>query len=103
MSFAVLTTGRLALCAVLAFAIPVLGAAPDPTVTGPVAAPGIPGNPKHDYPFFATNHELAASGYVEEEFFIQGMANRYNTPPQATGSIIDSDHPYKTRVVVRRP
>ncbi|HLQ77171.1 MAG TPA: alpha/beta hydrolase domain-containing protein, partial [Terriglobia bacterium] len=39
----------------------------------------------------------------EEEFFIQGTANRYNTPAQATGSVIDGDHPYKTRVVVRRP
>jgi hypothetical protein len=76
---------------------------PNPTVTGPVAARGIPGNSAHDYIFFASNHDLALHGYVEEEFFIQGTANRYNTPAQATGSVIDGDHPYKTRVVVRRP
>jgi hypothetical protein len=91
-------------CAAVAFAMPAaLGAASDPTVTGPVAAEGIPGNPAHNYPFFATNHELATRGYVEEEFFIQGTANRYNTPAQATGAIIDGDHAYKTRIMVRRP
>jgi hypothetical protein len=74
-----------------------------PKVTGPVAAAGIPGNPMHNYPFFATNRNLAASGYVEEEFFIEGAASRYNTPPQATGTVIDGGHPYRTRIVVRRP
>jgi hypothetical protein len=78
-------------------------AVPNPAVTGPVASNGIPGNTAHDYTFFATNHQLAANGYIEEEFFIQGSANRYNTPPQTTGTIIDGDHPYKTRVVLRRP
>ena len=42
-------------------------------------------------------------GYVEEEFFIEGTANRYNMPAEATGSVIDIGHPYKTRIVVRRP
>src|ERR1051326_3592741 len=78
-------------------------AVPNPSVTGPVASVGIPGNTAHDYLFFATNHDLATHGYIEEEFFIQGTANRYNTPAQTTGTIIDGDHPYKTRVVVRRP
>jgi hypothetical protein len=76
---------------------------PNPMVTGPVASPGIPGNSAHDYIFFATNHDLAVHGYVEEEFFIQGTASRYKTPLQMTGTVIDSDHPYKTRIVVRRP
>src|SRR6185503_19511502 len=80
-----------------------LTAVPNPTVNGPVASTGIPGSQAHDYTFFASNHELASYGYVEEEFFIQGTANRYNTPAQTTGTIVDSDHPYKTRVVVRRP
>jgi hypothetical protein len=78
-------------------------AVPNPAVTGPVVVSGIPGNTAHDYPFFATNHDLATHGYIEEEFFIQGTASRYNTPAQATGTVIDGDHPYKTRVVVRRP
>jgi hypothetical protein len=76
---------------------------PNPIVAGPAASTGIPGNTAHDYTFFATNHDLAVHGYVEEEFFVQGTANRYNTPPQVTGTVIDGDHPYKTRVVVRRP
>ena len=99
------TNNAIALCALAVLAITTAAGAavPNPAVTGPVAAAGIPGNTAHDYPFFATNHDLATHGYIEEEFFIQGTANRYNTPAQATGSIIDGDHPYKTRVVVRRP
>src|SRR5215831_1524314 len=80
-----------------------MGEVPNPTVTGPVPSTGVPGNTAHDYIFFSSNHNLELQGYVEEEFFIQGSANRYNTAPQQTGTIADSDHPYKTRVVVRRP
>jgi hypothetical protein len=76
---------------------------PVPVVTGPVPATVLPGTPSHDYPFFSTNHDIAAQGYVEQEFFVQGTASRYNTPALATGSVIDAGHPYKTRVVVRRP
>jgi hypothetical protein len=98
-------TGSLILGAlvVLALAAAAAAAVPNPMVTGPIAATVIPGSPSHDYPFFATNHDLATHGYVEEEFFFQGTANRYNTPSLATGSIIDGGHPYMTRMVVRRP
>src|SRR5690349_11122737 len=78
-------------------------AVPNPKVSGPVASPGAQGVAAHNYTFFATNHDLAVRGYLEQEFFIQGTASRYNTPAQMTGSVIDSDHPYNTRVVVRRP
>src|SRR5579871_734675 len=78
-------------------------AVPNPVVSGPVAAPDVPGAPTRNYPFFASNHELADHGYVEEEFFIQGTANRYTTPALATGAVIDGNHPYVTRIVVRRP
>ena len=79
------------------------GGCPNPTVIGPI--PATPGDPSHNYPFFSTTVDLAAYGYVEEEFFLEGTANRYSTPtmPPATGSIIDSGHPYRTRIVVRRP
>jgi hypothetical protein len=80
-----------------------MGEVPNPTVTGPVPSTGVPGNTAHDYIFFSSNHNLELQGYVEEEFFIQGSATRYTTAPQQTGTIADSDHPYKTRVVVRRP
>ena len=80
-----------------------LAAVPNPTVTGPIPANAAPGDPSHDYPFFCTTTDLARYGYVEQEFFVDGTANRYRTPSLATGSIIDSGHPYRTRIVVRRP
>lgn len=75
---------------------------PAPTVTGPISAKAV-GDPGRDYPFYAAAVDLQARGYVEEEFFIEGTANRYTTPAQETGSVVDSGHPYKTRIVVRRP
>ena len=76
---------------------------PNPKVMGPIPATVPPGDPSHNYPFFATNVDLAAYGYIEEEFFFEGFASRYNTPDQATGNVIDTGHPYRTRLVVRRP
>jgi len=76
---------------------------PVPQVRGPIASPDIPGAPSHNYTFFASNHDLASHGYLEEEFFIQGTARTYNTPPGETGSVKDSGLPYLTRIVVRRP
>jgi hypothetical protein len=81
----------------------VAGTAPNPAVTGPVASADVPGTPTHNYTFFATNHDLSSHGYIEQEFFVAGTANRYTTPAQATGTIVDGNHPYKTRIVVRRP
>jgi hypothetical protein len=78
-------------------------AVPNPTVTGPIPATVPPGDPSHDYPFFSTYLDLAVEGYVEEEFFMEGTANRYLTPLGQTGSIILSGYPYKTRMIVRRP
>ncbi len=76
---------------------------PVPQVSGPIASPDIPGAPSHNYTFFASNHNLASHGYLEEEFFIKGRARTYNTPPGATGTVKDSGLPYLTRIVVRRP
>ncbi|WIX92383.1 alpha/beta hydrolase domain-containing protein [Amycolatopsis sp. DG1A-15b] len=78
-------------------------AAPSPLVTGPIPATAPPGDPSHGYPFFATDQNLRARGYVEEEYFVEGTANRYTTPDGATGSVIDGGHEYRTRIVVRRP
>lgn len=74
-----------------------------PTVTGPVKAPAPIGDPSHEYPYSSSVDDLAKYSYVEQEFFVEGTANRYTTPAMATGSIVDSGHPYKTRVMVRRP
>jgi hypothetical protein len=76
---------------------------PSPTVTGPIPATARPGDPSRDYPFFATDQDLRAYGYVEEEYFIDGTANRYTTPDGGTGTVIDGGHHYQTRIVVRRP
>jgi hypothetical protein len=92
---------------------PALAAAvPTPDVIGP-----LPSDPtrsaSHDYTFFATDLDLAGRGYVEEEFFFSGTANVYDAPnpggigagpvPATTANIVSSGHPYKTRLLVRRP
>jgi len=95
---------RLLCCAAatLAFCIgTALAQVPNPVVT-PVPSTVPAGDPSRDYIFFASNH-LADAGYVEEEFFIEGTANRYLTPALTTGTVISSGHPYKSRIVVRRP
>ena len=75
-------------------------AVPNPIVTGPIPVLVAPGDPSHAYPFFSTTVDLARFGYVEEEFFFEGTANRYN---MITGGILDSGHHYLTRMIVRRP
>ena len=84
-------------------AMPALADVPVPQVSGPVAAPDVPGTPSHNYIFFASNHDLAAHGYVEEEYFIRGSATTYNIDGLATATVKDTGQPYYTRVVVRRP
>ncbi|MDO9711912.1 alpha/beta hydrolase domain-containing protein [Paracraurococcus lichenis] len=106
------TRGGLVLGLTMLASLP-LGAepVPVPSVTGPVPTSAPPGDASHDYPFFATNLDLSKYGYVEEEFFIEGTATRYDlgAPDFAgktalpTASVLDGGHPYKTRMVVRRP
>ena len=99
--------------ALVFFAAVARAVVPIPTVTGPI--PGdTPGSPGHNYPFFSTDIVLSDYGYVEEEFFFQGGANVYNAPAPSggignnaasapTASIVTSGHPYRTRMLVRRP
>ncbi len=75
----------------------------NPVVTGPIAAKTVPGDAAHDYPFFSALEDLRARGYVEQEYFYSGTANRYETPEGATGKVLDGGHKYKTRLLVRRP
>ena len=81
---------------------------PTPQVTGPIPYVAL-GTADHNYPFLATDMNLASRGYVEEEFFYSGTANRYNaqspnaTGPAPTADIVSSGNPYKTRMMVRRP
>jgi hypothetical protein len=76
---------------------------PSIKVTGPVALTTPLRDPAHGYPYNSTPLDLAKHAYVEEEFFIEGQANSYNTPAGLTGSVKDGNHPFKTRIVVRRP
>jgi hypothetical protein len=75
----------------------------NPEVSGPIPARAPLGDPSHDYPWNATFHNLKAVGYVEEEYFFEGTASRFDTPAGQTGAVRDSGHRYVTRMVVRRP
>jgi len=96
------------LCAVVAldtFAVT------DPTVTGPIPATALLGDPSRNYPFLATVLFPPGSGYVEEEFFFSGTANVYDTTCagiscpslQPLATIVGAPHLYKARMIVRRP
>ena len=89
--------------AILCLPLAAQAAVPNPTITGPIPATVTPGDPSRDYPFFATDVDLAQYGYVEQEYFMQGTANQYTTPAGATGAVISTGNPYKTRLLVRRP
>jgi hypothetical protein len=76
---------------------------PAPAVSGPIARTSPVGDPAHGYPFLATDVDLAAAGYVEQEFQIAGTATRYTNVGTTTGTALATGHPYRTRIVVRRP
>ncbi len=78
---------------------------PNPKVSGPVPARVAPGDKTHDYPWMATIHPIAQAGYVEEEFFYEGTARSFNTAGDNAmkGVAASSGHPYRTRMIVRRP
>jgi hypothetical protein len=88
---------------IFGFAIPAAADVPNPTVSGPIPVNVPLGDPSHDYPQLATQLDLASYGYVEEEFFFEGTATRYATPNLADGTVTSTGHPYKTRMIVRRP
>jgi hypothetical protein len=55
-------------------------------------------------PMNSDAHQLAAQHYIEEEFYVEGKANRYRIGDSAANAtLIDGDHPYLTRALVRRP
>ncbi|HEY8525687.1 MAG TPA: alpha/beta hydrolase domain-containing protein [Acidimicrobiales bacterium] len=72
-------------------------------VEGPLpgSPPGDPDSPdiEDTYPWLATHVDLAAAGYVEEEFIVEGEADAYSL----TGERLATDVPYRTRILVRRP
>jgi hypothetical protein len=79
------------------------GGVANPTAVSLVPSPDTPGAPTHNYPWMTTQHVLKDVGYVEEEYFYEGKASRFNTTGTGNGTLVDSGHPYKTRMLVRRP
>ena len=47
--------------------------------------------------------DLAAFGYVEEEFIVSGQANVYRYGPAGAVEVETAEVPYATRILVRRP
>ena len=86
---------------------------PTPTVIGPI--PGdAPGSADHNYTFWATDIVLQKYGYVEQEFFFDGTANRYDAAAPGGGvgnvarcspiaNIVTPNVPYRSRMRVIRP
>ena len=77
-------------------------AAPQIDIVGPIAADFL-GTGGNDAIYSASAIELIDNGYIEEEFFIEGLANTYSTGELQSGEIVSSGHDYRTRLVVRRP
>src|SRR5438045_5518408 len=105
----------LSICAstLIIFAPSASGVVPTPSVIGPIPS-DVPGSPDHNYPFFSTDMVLSDFGYVEQEFFFDGTANRYDAPAPSggignnaasapTANIVASGYPYRSRLLVRRP
>lgn len=92
----------------LTLALPVLfsgaliAAVPEAVITGPIPLDPA-GHPSLNMIYSASAIELTSRGYIEEEFFIEGSANRYSNPEMENSIVIDSGHRYKTRLIVRRP
>src|SRR5262252_1331666 len=72
---------------------------------GPIASTAQPGDPSHAYAFYATPMDLKKAGYVEQEYFVSGIATRFPSNPAnpTTESTAIGSMPYTTRIVVRRP
>jgi hypothetical protein len=73
------------------------GNVPVPAVTGPVPATAT------SHFFDQTPVDIAASGYVEQEFFVRGTANVYDYDPAGQVAIKTRNAPYVDRIVVARP
>ena len=56
-----------------------------------------------DVPGATPGIDLAAHGYLEEEYFVSGTANIYHYDAQWNRAVKRSDVPYTTRLILRRP
>lgn len=74
----------------------------DTRITGPIKVTAT------SYPFGAAAHaripeNLAAIGYIEQEYFVSGLANVYTWPAPGPAKVRTANAPYTTRILVRRP
>jgi Alpha/beta hydrolase domain len=79
-----------------------VGATPIPKVRGPIPATA------DSYPFMAASKDtppldLSKTGYVEEEYVVNGTANVYDWSADGNVSVKTPNAPYTTRILVRRP
>ena len=102
------TTLAITLSPLLCSAVQAKPAAQTPAKTHAAALPVTkvslpPANTGKPFGYTATN--LAARGYVEQEFFVSGAANRYRLDAKFSknAELVDGSHPYTTRILVRRP
>jgi hypothetical protein len=88
---------------------------------GPAAGQAVPGQTPvpvplatlvpvttNSFPLGAADHlnvpeDLSKVGYVEEEYFISGLANVYEWTAPAAATVKVPNAPYTTRMLVRRP
>ena len=73
-----------------------------PAVEGPIAVT------ENSHPFCAMKYsreslDLSSFGYLEEEFFLAGTANVYDTDEADMPVVAKKGLPYKNRILVRRP
>ncbi len=73
-----------------------------PHVSGPIATTN------QSHAFGAAEHTLKPQfleelGYIEEEYFVSGLANVYDWPQRGSLEVRTAATPYTTRVLVRRP
>ena len=88
--------------------VPAPGTGPTPAV---VPLPAVEGPLRTDagtHPFGAAAYQdrpqnLAAVGYVEQEYLVRGKANVYEWPDVGPAVVRTADAPYVTRILVRKP
>jgi len=73
-----------------------------PKANGPISTTAA------SHPFMAANIneppiDLAAHGYVEEEFFVSGIGNVYDWQTDGSIKLRSSDLAFTTRILIRRP
>jgi hypothetical protein len=88
--------------AMLVLAVGAAAATPLPHVTGPLPVSAA-SHPFGGAPWQLQPQDLAAHGYVEEEYLVSGTANVYEWGAGNKAVVRTPDAPYTTRMIVRRP